>query len=588
MTPATATMPPPSPLRWRLVIGTLLVLLLAMLLVWSWDRTEAARSVDLAPDVGARHAPLPVSDPLDLVLRSIDLADLRGQPSAPGSAPGSAQRPALDLIRAALVRDLEPRDPIERVVRFDELATRYGLSWQLLAPAPSTGAPVPDRDGPLRLLLEIPRLGVDPAVDFVQIELPLAWPVAAPARAATPPSVPGRGIEMALPEVLAGDHRVGALVAAAALAGLLLVWRLSRSTSRRQPMRVTRILGIGAGAGRSSRSTAGPADGAGGPAGDAPADAEPASAGATPARSVVAGPLVPADQLTESMLAAPETAAQGETAWILTGEARERLLAPAPGGAIAWAHVVGRLAHWKPTAATAPPPPALTSGVRRDALPAAGRAAPAGDPPAGDGSAQLPARPDNALTALLGLAPGGLQAAATLRPLDVAALLREAVLAWSSPAASGSDFAAEPTARPVLDLAPGVVLTAPGDPQVLPLAFRALLAHALSHAHRLVRVTAAIEDRRVVVIVDDDRGVTGAFGLDGPVSTAERHPDRLGLHLTLVHRAARWHGGEALLDDSPLGGRRVSLCWPVSAGIVASADGATPARPTDARADGPR
>ena len=34
-----------------------------------------------------------------------------------------------------------------------------------------------------------------------------------------------------------------------------------------------------------------------------------------------------------------------------------------------------------------------------------------------------------------------------------------------------------------------------------------------------------------------------------------------GLGLAIVRQVARWHGGDATITDSPLGGTRVTLAW---------------------------
>jgi signal transduction histidine kinase len=34
-----------------------------------------------------------------------------------------------------------------------------------------------------------------------------------------------------------------------------------------------------------------------------------------------------------------------------------------------------------------------------------------------------------------------------------------------------------------------------------------------------------------------------------------------GLGLAIVKQVARWHGGEAFVTDSPLGGARVTIAW---------------------------
>jgi signal transduction histidine kinase len=40
-----------------------------------------------------------------------------------------------------------------------------------------------------------------------------------------------------------------------------------------------------------------------------------------------------------------------------------------------------------------------------------------------------------------------------------------------------------------------------------------------------------------------------------------RESGGFGLGLAIVRQVARWHGGDATISDSPLGGARVSIAW---------------------------
>jgi two-component system, OmpR family, sensor kinase ParS len=46
--------------------------------------------------------------------------------------------------------------------------------------------------------------------------------------------------------------------------------------------------------------------------------------------------------------------------------------------------------------------------------------------------------------------------------------------------------------------------------------------------------------------------------LDG---SRDRESGGFGLGLAIVRQVARWHGGEASITESPLGGARVTIAW---------------------------
>jgi two-component system osmolarity sensor histidine kinase EnvZ len=108
---------------------------------------------------------------------------------------------------------------------------------------------------------------------------------------------------------------------------------------------------------------------------------------------------------------------------------------------------------------------------------------------------------------------------------------------------------------------------------VKPNAFKRCLANLVANAVRQsekVRVSARNENRRLTVIVDDDgpgipkdqrEAVFRPFvRLEGG-----RNQDSAGtgLGLTIARDIARSHGGDILLDDSPLGGLRARVVVPV-------------------------
>lgn len=543
MTPASASMPPPAPLRARLALGTLLVVLLATLLVWSWDRADRGQPLGSVPIHEAVAAPVASgsNDPLDRALAV--LADARTLADPLGRTAATAE--ALSI----LARDLAPRDPIDRLVRLQDLAGRHGLALSL-EPAGSgevaeTGPSTVDGGLGLRWRMPVPRDEVAGAVDLVLLDLGVAGPVAAGGTAGPDtterpaPTAPGFSPEPAAPAADLGGRGV-ALALAALLAGVLVVRRLNRADLRLRPSHVRR-----------------PAESAG-------------------ARD--------SDAAGRSREAPPSTPSPAEDASLRLGMTPESAPAEAAPGA-AWRQVLDRLAAWTPPVTdgvpgSGPPMPvkvpdevplpAPNSVVREteaEKVPVAGPPAPA--------TAEAP----SAVLALLGLAPPGhevARAAAIRVPVDVAALLREEVAAWEQALPADAQVPElVPAVLPLLDLDPRAVVRAEADPQVLPIALRALLQQAVARAHRHVVASASTDDRHVQVRVDDDGGAAwrdadtdfgAALGLGGAIPGAGRHPDRLGLALAVVHRGARWHGGSATLEDSPLGGRRVTLRWPVRAG----------------------
>jgi DNA-binding transcriptional LysR family regulator len=106
------------------------------------------------------------------------------------------------------------------------------------------------------------------------------------------------------------------------------------------------------------------------------------------------------------------------------------------------------------------------------------------------------------------------------------------------------------------------------EPRYMARAVINLLRNALLHARSTVRVTLHREDNRTVIDVDDDgAGISPADRerLFEPFERLDRNRGResggFGLGLAIVRQVARWHGGDARITDSPLGGTRVSIAW---------------------------
>jgi signal transduction histidine kinase len=98
------------------------------------------------------------------------------------------------------------------------------------------------------------------------------------------------------------------------------------------------------------------------------------------------------------------------------------------------------------------------------------------------------------------------------------------------------------------------------------------LANVLRNAVRYARsrVSLSIErsaSRTVITIDDDGPGVPPAERqrLFEPFTRVEGSRGRasggVGLGLAIVKSVAEWHGGQALISDSPLGGARVTITW---------------------------
>lgn len=95
-----------------------------------------------------------------------------------------------------------------------------------------------------------------------------------------------------------------------------------------------------------------------------------------------------------------------------------------------------------------------------------------------------------------------------------------------------------------------------------------VLRNALRYANEKVAVTVEKSGARTVINVDDDGpGVPPEERerLFQPFTRVEgsrgRESGGVGLGLAIVKSVAEWHGGEARISDSPLGGARVSISW---------------------------
>ena len=106
------------------------------------------------------------------------------------------------------------------------------------------------------------------------------------------------------------------------------------------------------------------------------------------------------------------------------------------------------------------------------------------------------------------------------------------------------------------------------EPRYMARAVANLLRNALRHAQSSVAVTVLRQGARTYIHVDDDGcGIPSAERerLFEPFARLDRSRDRhsggFGLGLAIVRQVARWHGGDAELTESPLGGTRATISW---------------------------
>jgi two-component system sensor kinase ParS len=106
------------------------------------------------------------------------------------------------------------------------------------------------------------------------------------------------------------------------------------------------------------------------------------------------------------------------------------------------------------------------------------------------------------------------------------------------------------------------------DAKYLSRALVNVVRNAVRYAESRVAVTVESGDGRTTISVDDDGpGVPPAERerLFEPFTRLDASRDRgqggVGLGLAIVKSVAEWHGGEARISDSPLGGARVSISW---------------------------
>ena len=106
------------------------------------------------------------------------------------------------------------------------------------------------------------------------------------------------------------------------------------------------------------------------------------------------------------------------------------------------------------------------------------------------------------------------------------------------------------------------------EPRYMSRALVNLVRNARAHARSTVSVSLRESGGRTEIHVDDDgAGIPRRERerLFEPFARMDDCRDRnsggFGLGLAIVRQVARWHGGDAVISDSPLGGARVSILW---------------------------
>ena len=107
------------------------------------------------------------------------------------------------------------------------------------------------------------------------------------------------------------------------------------------------------------------------------------------------------------------------------------------------------------------------------------------------------------------------------------------------------------------------------DVHLMETVLKNLLYNATRYAKHSIRVTFAAYDGVNRLFIDDDGpGIPEAdrqrvFESFVQLERVAGRKTGFGLGLAIVKRAAEWHGGEVSVTESPLGGARFSVTWPV-------------------------
>jgi len=115
------------------------------------------------------------------------------------------------------------------------------------------------------------------------------------------------------------------------------------------------------------------------------------------------------------------------------------------------------------------------------------------------------------------------------------------------------------------------------DRRTMPHAITNLLRNAMKYAQGKIRVSAQVDDEQILVHVDDDGiGIPAdeRERIFSPFTRLDRSRDRstggYGLGLAIVQLVMEQHHGTASAAESPLGGARFTLAWPLSQSVTES------------------
>ena len=109
------------------------------------------------------------------------------------------------------------------------------------------------------------------------------------------------------------------------------------------------------------------------------------------------------------------------------------------------------------------------------------------------------------------------------------------------------------------------------EPKFMARAVQNLVRNALRFAKSRVEVKVEEDRNRYLIHVDDDGpGIPVAdqarlfvpFARIEGSRTRQDNAGGTGLGLAIVQRIAEWHGGQAMISTSTLGGARVTIEWP--------------------------
>jgi two-component system OmpR family sensor kinase len=126
--------------------------------------------------------------------------------------------------------------------------------------------------------------------------------------------------------------------------------------------------------------------------------------------------------------------------------------------------------------------------------------------------------------------------------------------------------------RPDVQISTSVQSDANGvrcDAHLMETVLKNLLYNAKRYAKQSIRVTFTCQDGENRLFVDDDGpGIPAAhrqrvFESFVQLERTAGRKTGFGLGLAIVKRAIEWHGGQASVAESPLGGARFCLTWPV-------------------------